>query len=399
MKSSESVGASLSTMRFPAKANLTRTVPALLTAASIAFAAGCASPGPPLPPSLHLPRTVGDLAAVRVGDTVELHWTTPSRTTDELDIKGPITAEICRHEAGNASSMRCLPRISVKPGPSHETDSLPVALTRDSLQLLAYHVQIFNANGRSAGSSHAAFSVAGPAPSPVEQLHATAARSGVALDWTATAELLPVDLDRTLISGPPLPATKDLSSKPASKATRKPVSALHAVKTEPVEVHLEAPSQSADTGRTSGTIDRSVQRGATYRYTARRIRMVNLAGHTLEMRGVPSPMVTVVVNDTFAPAVPTGLAAIPGTGSIDLSWEPVADTDVSGYIVYRQQADASGNPVGKSVRLNAAPVIGPAYSDRTAVAAQSYLYRVTAIDVSGNESTPSAAVEETVPEP
>src|SRR5579863_10782647 len=43
--------------------------------------AGCASPGPPLPPSLKLPEVVSSgLTATRVGDEVRLHWTTPART-------------------------------------------------------------------------------------------------------------------------------------------------------------------------------------------------------------------------------------------------------------------------------------------------------------------------------
>src|SRR5580765_252644 len=39
---------------------------------------GCASPGPPLAPSLKLPEAVTDLTTSRVGDKVILHWTTPS---------------------------------------------------------------------------------------------------------------------------------------------------------------------------------------------------------------------------------------------------------------------------------------------------------------------------------
>ena len=56
-----------------------------LAAPLIACAAGCASPGPPQPPSLNLPEVVKDLTAERVGDVVQLHWTTPDMTTDRLD--------------------------------------------------------------------------------------------------------------------------------------------------------------------------------------------------------------------------------------------------------------------------------------------------------------------------
>src|SRR5882757_10485661 len=69
---------------------------AAVVAPLLALVAGCASPGPPQPPSLNLPEVVKDLTAERVGGVVHLHWTTPETTTDRIDIKGAMTAEICR---------------------------------------------------------------------------------------------------------------------------------------------------------------------------------------------------------------------------------------------------------------------------------------------------------------
>src|ERR1035441_7007917 len=70
--------------------------------------AGCASPGPPLPPSLKLPEIVSASSetATRAGDEVRLHWTTPSRTTDKMLIAGPVTAEICREVLGAAGAAQ-----------------------------------------------------------------------------------------------------------------------------------------------------------------------------------------------------------------------------------------------------------------------------------------------------
>ena len=72
--------------------------------------AGCANPGVPRPPSLHLPATVTDLTGERVGDRVELHWTPPKRTTDGLELTPTtfMTAEICRDPAGQASASKTL---------------------------------------------------------------------------------------------------------------------------------------------------------------------------------------------------------------------------------------------------------------------------------------------------
>jgi len=50
---------------------------------------GCGVPGAPLPPSADIPRFVGDLKAVRKGDSVTLTWTTPTETSDGELIRKP----------------------------------------------------------------------------------------------------------------------------------------------------------------------------------------------------------------------------------------------------------------------------------------------------------------------
>jgi hypothetical protein len=403
-----------------------------------AFAAGCASPGPPHPPTLNLPQIVKDLAADRVGDQVNLHWTTPSKTTDNLDIKGPITAEICRLVPSGPSSSptppasshapTCTPvqRISVQPGPSQATETLPRPLTLDPVALLTYRVQLFNRRGHSAGLSPEAFAAGGAAPPPVENLRATTIRTGAMLEWQPQTTSASVELDRfldgaavpTKKTAQPKPATKPLTKtrtktkpKPASKTTpptpaptAKPP--FQGTPAAPAEVKLRASGQPSDAG---GTIDRTAESGQTYHYTAQRVRSVTLDGptpattHKLELRSTVSPPITVLLRDTFPPSAPTGLAAIPGgttpaDRSIDLSWEPNTDSDLAGYIVYRQQISPTGALTGPSTRLNSTPVPGPAFRDQTAASGQRYAYRVTAIDTAGNESAPSADVQETLRE-
>ena len=109
------------------------------------------------------------------------------------------------------------------------------------------------------------------------------------------------------------------------------------------------------------------------------------------------------MHNTFAPHAPAGLEAIPGGAtptehSIDLSWAPNTDPDLAGYNVYRQDIDSNGAAAGTATRLNQTPVAGPAYRDQTAVPGRRYAYRVTAVDTAGNESVPSADVQETARE-
>ncbi len=394
-----------------------RWLPAATAALLIACATGCASPGPPRPPSLDLPEIVKDLTAERVANEVRLRWTTPEMTTDRIAIKGPITAEICRIAAQTSQVCTPVTRLPVQPGPSHSADILPPALIVDPASLLAYRVQILNAHGHSAGPSPEAFAAAGAAPAPVEQLRAAPSPDGAMLEWQQNSTTAAVELDRLPVGpngvviepAPPKTASKSSSSsKPAAKKQPTPQKTtpaptpkpLQTTPATPIEVKLRTPTQPTDSG---GTIDHTAEKGETYRYTAQRVLSVSLGGHALELRSAISPPVTVVIRDIFPPHAPTGLEAIPGGAtaadrSIDLSWTPNTDADLAGYIVYRQEIDSKGAATGTVTRLNPTPVVGPAYRDQTAVAGRRYAYHVTAVDAAGNESAPSDVVQETLRE-
>jgi fibronectin type 3 domain-containing protein len=81
---------------------------------------------------------------------------------------------------------------------------------------------------------------------------------------------------------------------------------------------------------------------------------------------------------------------------IDLSWEPNTEPDLAGYLVYRQLANADGSPHGSMVKLTTAIISAPAYRDVAVIRGQRYIYQVTAVDASGNESAPSAKAQEVV---
>jgi hypothetical protein len=294
---------------------------------------------------------------------------------------------------------------------------LPASLTADPPALLAYRVQILNAHGHSAGLSPEAFAATGAAPPPVEQLRATPTRGGAMLEWKQRDTSAPVELDRLPVGPngeviePPQPkVAPKSSSKPGSKkaaptkktapAPPSPPKPLLASPPAPIEVKLRAPAVPADAG---GTIDSTATSGQTYQYTGQRVRSVTLDGHSLELRSSVSPPVTVVMRDIFPPAAPSGLEAVPGGAtasdrSIDLSWTPNSDADLAGYFVYRQDIGSNGLVTGTVTRLNTTPVVGPAYRDQTAVAGRRYAYHVTAVDTAGNESAPSADIQETLRE-
>lgn len=402
----------------------------------LVFAAGCASPGPPRAPSLNLPQRPTDLTAQRVGNQVVLHWTTPAKTTENLALSAKtvtsLMVRVCRTPitpvdatfrkpaivtsastpanapisnaplatGGPVSGPPCIPslRISVKPGASTATDTLPSALTADPIALLSYFVEIENAAGRTAGPSNFAFAPAGATPPAVEGLRATGIPSGTMLEWSqapGSPTSSSVELDRNDTTPPPTPkAAAPVPTGAAASPASKPASPVQLAGQPATKVHLMA------TGSQQGTTDQTARFGHSYTYTAQRIRTVEFIGHPFELRSSPSAAVTLTLHDTFPPAPPRGLDAIPGGPGqlgIDLSWQANTETDLAGYHVYRQVLSDSGVPTAAPVRITTTPLAGPAYSDSTAARGQRYNYSVTALDTSGNESRPSPEIEETLP--
>ncbi|HEU4637037.1 MAG TPA: fibronectin type III domain-containing protein [Edaphobacter sp.] len=381
---------------------------AVLAASSAALLlSSCASPGVPLPPSLHLPRVVTDLTAERVGQNVHLHWTTPARTTDGLNVPAPLNAEVCREEnaamgapapgkAGAARSSKkttgaigpqaaagcdVVLRLTVKPGESAADDPLPAHLATDPVRPLGYRIRILNPDGRSAGYSVPAFAAAGEVPATVVGLHATAQRDGALVEWQPVDAIVVVELDRTLLS-------------PAPKKRADKRSGLDLSDEQPTEVRLRTAEEDAAAKDPGGTLDRSAVRGQRYTYRAQRIRIVQIAGKRLELRSTLSAPASFVMKDRFAPSVPTGLASIRsvqnGRPVIDLSWQANTEVDLAGYNVYRRSGAE-----GSFTRINSKPVVGPAYSDTAITPGTSYTYRITAVDNDGNESRPSEEINET----
>src|SRR5487761_685799 len=243
-------------MKFPSQP-AQRNATALAVTLLVASLSGCASPGPARPPSLHLPRFITDLTAIRTGNNVALHWTTPAKTTDGLKVPPPLTAEICRElpaAPSHSAAPNCptVKRLSVKPGPTEASEALPANLTTGPATLLIYRVQILNANGHSAGLSSPAFAAAGTASPPVEHLQATPIRDGAMLEWQPQSTPSTVELDRTLVQ----------TTIPQKASTKQP---FQSAPSTPAEIHLQTGKQSSDPG---GTIDPTAQRGKTYRYTA-----------------------------------------------------------------------------------------------------------------------------------
>jgi hypothetical protein len=99
-----------------------------------------------------------------------------------------------------------------------------------------------------------------------------------------------------------------------------------------------------------------------------------------------------VANDTIAPPAPTGLSVKAYERHCGLSWSPVADKGLLTYRIYRSSDGNEFKPIGTQ-RAN-----WTRFEDFTGEPGLTSHYKVSAIDIAGNESPLSAAVSATTRE-
>jgi hypothetical protein len=346
--------------------------------------ASCAQTGPPLPPSLELPKPPTDLRASRKGNHVTLSWSEPTRTTDRQSVRYLGPTLVCRSlepeitTCGNFAAMLPAPSSvsaapqksgSPRPGPQTYTDTLPPATQQQDPSVeVTYAVEVLNRNARGAGLSNRVHVSAVATLPPPGDLAAELTGDGVVLTWTSAGELhVPGVQHRYRVY------RRDESSGKDAIAG---------------EVSL---GESGPAHFTDSTFE--WERTYLYRITA--VSIVKRSDSEVQVEGDDTPPVRVVAHDVFPPSVPAGLqAAYSGEGQkpfIDLIWAPVTNADLAGYNVYR----SDGN--GPAVKLNSELVKSPSYRDSAVASGKTYTYSVSAVDVRGNERQRSEETSESVP--
>ena len=351
------------------------TVAVLLAISTV----GCGAPAAPQPPSLNLPTPVLNLSAVRIGNSVHLAWTMPTRTTDHIALQHPIKVQVCRAlEQGDCANVGSLSLAAGKEGAY--TDELPADLAQGPDRLLRYEVLLNNHAGKSAGPSNTAYSAAGVGPAALTGLTGQVRADGVLLGWQPVAEpgrAVSFRIERVQLD---VPTPQETPKSPLAPTT--PAAAQTLV------VHGK---DGADPGH---AIDSSALFNQRYRYTLERVATVAVSGQTVEVQGLPSETIPVATTDIFPPAVPQGLVAVAdaAAGAIDLSWSPDTESDLAAYRVYRREVQ--GNLAAQRI---ASAGVETSYRDTGVQPGHTYAYSLSAVDQSGNESKRSQEVEETLP--
>lgn len=333
-----------------------RSVQAGTFALALLALSGCGYVGEPLPPALNIPMPVSDLRAIQRGENAVVEFTIPELTTDGTLIRELESVDLRIGPAGEPpfhmetweASTRAIPVERRTPGPVSVRASIKDFAGRQAVVA----VRTVNRRGRVSDWSNFAFlEVVEPLPRP-SGLKLQASAEGVVVSWSTGTE-------RGRLGG---------------RIFRRDTGA--------------GQEEAALIGTADGSefIDRSAQYGRRYEYT---VQTYVPAGES-EAESEPSEKAEIVPVDTFPPAVPAGLLALAGAGSIELTWEPNTETDFTGYRVYKAVEDG---PWGQL------PIFfeTPSYSDRSVEPGKRYRYAVASVDRAGNESERSEPVEITSP--
>src|SRR5215472_450340 len=341
-------------------------LPALFIGVLVVTLAGWGTPGAPLPPSLGIPKPVGDLRAVRKGDAVALAWSAPTDTTDGELIRSAGNMKVSRTVAGKTTVVAEVPlppalKDQQPPAPT-ATDSLTGLLDSPGGDFAAYTVLTQSHSGKSDRPSNLAAVSLVPTPATPQQLQAVAVPQGISISWNQ--------------AWPPQNRTH-LTVQYAYRIMRRAEGAKTPVMVTQANVSNQA----------MAFVDTGIEWQKHYDYWITPVTLWQGPGTKGEVEGDDSPVVSVFANDIFPPAVPEGVEAVfSGIAQqpfIDLTWTPDTEPDLAGYNVYRH----TGNEAPS--RINSDLIKTPSFRDTGVKPGTTYFYSVSAVDQRGNESAQS----------
>jgi len=287
-----------------------------------------------MPPTLDIPVTITDFQAWESGNNIEFAFTLPAKTTENLDLKSVRSVELRIGE--DVPQSKTLPLQVSKPGPA--TDQVPAQPWIGKTVVL--QVRATGPKGKaSAWSNPVSLFVIQPLATPSAPKPLNVER-GVELTWTGTG--------------------------PRYRIFR-----------------AEGDGQPQQLATTDGPryLDETTTYGTHYRYLVQAIAAEN-------QWSVVSETAEITPEDKFPPAVPEGLSAIPAPQSIELSWTRNTEADFRGYKIFRSVDNGPFTIYAPLVEI-------PTFSDSKIQMGKKYRYRISAVDLTGNESAQSAPAEVT----
>ena len=358
---------------FPSPGHWARVLSRLAGLAGVCLLVGCGAQSPPQPPRLERPARITDLKVAQVGRRFELTFTPPVRAIDGQRLIKPLEIEIYRTQTPPGQTPH-----EVQPPSTPLTTLLiadlaryaqggkftcPVNLTEDEFErgqgsLFTFQLHALTRRFRdrpvfsefSNPAQTALLDVSGPA----EDLRARTTPKGIELGWN-----------------PP-------SASSAGRETSVPagwrIYQNRKGEKNSFELLGETPA------RDYLVLDIEYDRPYFFK-----VRAVFRQGQWVA-ESEDSPVVEVTPRDTFPPAAPEDLSAIYAAGAVELIWTANTEPDLSGYNIYRRAEDGPWQKVNSEIQRT------PLWRDSTAVPGEKYIYRVTGLDLAGNESKPSVEI-------
>lgn len=326
------------------------------------LSAGCGVQGPPRPPRVEQPQAVKDLTVSQVGRSLRFSFSLPQLATDGERLTKPLEVEFLR---------ATLPSFQTSPPPAPALSpwialSAPETEKQRRGEKLVFSAQLTEEDLRDPGRSTLVLAVRTltrgfrrraiesvlsnlvsvrplRVPAPVKGLQARVTENAIELTWTA-------------------PETEVTSYRIYRKSADASGGFLLRSET-----------------RGAAWQDPEFQFGKTYSY---RVTALVKEGSSVA-ESEDSQAIEIAPKDTFPPAPPKELTAVYTGQGVEVLWTANSEPDLGGYNLYRREA------AGTFQKLNSELLGTPVYRDTSVVAGQSYTYRATAVDLAGNESSPS----------
>jgi hypothetical protein len=345
----------------------------LAQAIGAVFLLDCGVQGPPQPPRLEVPQRITDLTVFQVGHTLEIRFTLPQQALDGERLTRPLEIEILRAHLPTGSPLPKSPPLApwtrLLPGQwaryaNARSVTYPAALSEDEFKSGRGGESIIAIRTLTRGFRHRALEsepsnlvrlrvldVSGP----VDQMRGKTTETAIELSWQ--------------------PATKTLGGFEVMPLAGYRV--YRSTTGKPGSFHLVGESKEPS------YLDRDFEFGRAYSY---QVRALFKEGGTIA-ESEPSQPYEVIPRDTFPPARPTGLTALYTGGAVELVWTANMEKDLAGYYVYRRENGEQYSKLKKELLRT------PILRDSSVKPGHTYFYRVTAVDLSNNESQPCEEVE------
>ena len=342
---------------------------------------GCGVPGAPQPPSTGIPKFVGDLKAVRKGNTVTLTWTMPTETSDgELIRKaGKMLVQRALSTGHDAElNFQVISELPLEPTLKEDRgdeatakDSLTSLLSTTGAEYALYQVLAQSQSGKSFGLPNRVSVPLVLTLQPPQKVQVKAIAAGIRISWEQN-----------------VPAKREsrITTQYVWRVMRKQEGANDAVMVRQLPASNEQ----------LVVLDSAIEWEKNYQYWVVPVTLWQDGNRKGEIEGDDSPVATILAHDSFPPAAPSGMqavyTAVTGQPSfIDITWTPNAEPDLAGYNVYRH---VENEP---AVKINTELVKTPRFADPGIQPGMKYFYSVSAVDLRGNESGRSEETTEAVP--